>query len=108
LTSINIIIPDESAFQCQEPADPAEEVKSIPKTSEGSKGIEELRVKLRDLEIASRVKDHFIEQKDREAFDEERQRYVSQLMAHSRKVGELETQLLQLGAPVSKKGLPEG
>lgn len=29
-------------------------------------------------------------------------------MAHSRKVGELENQLLQLGAPVVKKELPEG
>jgi hypothetical protein len=90
--------------------EPVEEVKSIPKASERPEGIEELRGKLRDLEITNRVKDHFIErlEKDRAAFDEERQRYVSQLMAHSRKVGELENQLLQLGAPVLKKGLPEG
>jgi hypothetical protein len=89
---------------------PLQEVKSIPKGSEGSEGIEELRGKLRDLEITNRVKDHFIErlEKDRDVFDEERQRYVSQLMAHSRKVGELEAQLLQLGGPISTKGLPQG
>ena len=59
--------------------EPVEEVKSIRKTSEGSEGIEELRGKLRDLEITNRVKDHFIErlEKDREAFGETRQRYVA-------------------------------
>ena len=69
-----------------------------------------MRWKLRDLEINNRVKDQVIErlEKDREAFNEERQRYVAQLIGQSRKVGELESQLLQLGAPVLKKEFPRG
>ena len=89
---------------------PLEEAKPIRKTSQASGEIKELEGQLRDREIASHVKDQVVKnfEKDREAFNEERQHYVSQLMAHSRKVGELEAQLLQLGAPGLKKELPEG
>ena len=56
---------------------------------------------LRDLQITNRAKDMFIEQlqKERETFSAERQGYVEKLMNFNRRVGELETQLLQLAKP---------
>jgi TraM recognition site of TraD and TraG len=50
----------------------------------------------------------YIEQlkNERGLFDEERQRYVEKLMSFGRKLGELETQVLQLGVPPSS--LPNG
>ena len=97
------------ATQASTVKEPVEKAKSIPKVSEATEETEKLREQVRDLEILGRVKNQVIKtfDKDREAFDQERQRYVSQLMAHSRKVGELETHLLQLGAPVVKKELPQ-
>ena len=67
------------------------------------------RLKLRDLEITNRAKDYFIEElkKERNSFNEDRERYVGQLMSFSRYVGELETELLQLGgAPRGDLNLP--
>ena len=63
--------------------------------------IRELEKEVLDLKITNRGKDYFIEQiqKERETFAEERREYVAELMAFNRKVGELETKLLQLGAP---------
>jgi hypothetical protein len=89
--------------------EPEAKAKSFPKASEATEETEKLREQVRDLEILGRVKDQVIKtfEKDRDAFNEERQRYISQLMAHSRKVGELETRLLQLGAPVAKEELPQ-
>jgi hypothetical protein len=51
-----------------------------------------------DLKIANRGKDYFIEQlqKERESFAYERKEYVEKLMTFNRKLGELETQLLQV------------
>ena len=51
-----------------------------------------------DLKITNKGKDFFIEQlqKERESFAQERQGYVEKLMSFNRKVGELETSLLQL------------
>jgi len=50
------------------------------------------------------VKEQHIAQleKEREDFGKERYGYVQELMNYSRKVGELETKLLQLGAPAPK------
>jgi hypothetical protein len=46
---------------------------------------------------------------DREHFNTERQGYVSKLIAFSRSVGELTTQVLQLGGkPQSGEALPKG
>lgn len=63
--------------------------------------LHELELKNRDLEIATRAKDMFIErlEKDREAFTEERQKLIDQLVLSSRQIGELETKLLQIEAP---------
>ena len=47
-----------------------------------------------DLRITNRGKDYFIEQLQRE-----RQHHVEQLVSASRRVGELETKLMQLGPP---------
>jgi predicted RNase H-like nuclease (RuvC/YqgF family) len=98
------------ANQSSQKEEPVEERKSSRKVSEGSEEIEELQGKVRNLEIANRVKDQVIEkyEKDLEGFDKERQGYVSKLMAQSRQMGILETQLLQLDAPVVKKTLPQG
>ena len=61
----------------------------------------ELEKEVFDLKITNRAKDFFIAQfqKERETFAEERREYVERLMTFNRKVGELETKLLQLGAP---------
>lgn len=61
----------------------------------------ELQKELMDLKIANRGKDYFIEQlkSERESFSEERKDYVEKLMTFNRKVGELETRLLQIEAP---------
>lgn len=65
-----------------------------------------LQHELMDLRITNRAKDYIIDQlqKDREAFAAERKEYVEKLMTFNRKVGELETQLLQLRAPVDSSG----
>lgn len=60
-----------------------------------------LQQEIMDLKITNRGKDYFIEQlqKEREGFDEERQRYIEDLMRFNRRVGELETKLNQIEAP---------
>jgi hypothetical protein len=68
--------------------------------------IKALKLELMDLKITNRGKDYFIEQlqKEREAFANERQGYVENLMSFHRKVGELETRLLQLRGPGDRDG----
>jgi len=65
------------------------------------KGLEQ---EILDLKITNRGKDYFIDQlqTERESFAEERRGYVEKLMDFNRKVGELETRLLQLEAPLRK------
>lgn len=55
--------------------------------------------KITDLEITNRVKEQFVEllQQERERMSREREGYVRELMAKSHRIGELETQVLQLG-----------
>lgn len=62
---------------------------------------DELRAKLRDLEIATRVKDAVIKklEGDLQNADTERKGYIQQLIDKSHRIGSLETQLLQLDAP---------
>lgn len=57
-----------------------------------------LKAKLYDLEIASRAKDMFINQlkEEREQFAKERKEFVVQLVSASRRLGEIETRLLQI------------
>jgi hypothetical protein len=66
--------------------------------------MQELEKEVLDLKITNRGKDYFIEQlqNERETFGKERQEYVEKLMSFNRKVGELETRLLQLEAPASE------
>ena len=86
------------------------EARSIPNNSEkpektpkpasetAETTIRELEKEVTDLKITNRGKDYFIEQlqKEREAFAQERKGYVEELMTSHRKLGELETKLLQL------------
>ena len=70
--------------------------------SESSAQIVELERQNRDLEIATRAKDYYLER-----LEKERGKYVEQLVDMSRYVGELETQLLGLGgAPRGDRALP--
>jgi hypothetical protein len=81
-------------------SEPAEKPRAS--RSEGNNEIvAELQKEIMDLKIANRGKDYFIEQlqKERDAFATERNNYVEKLMTFNRKVGELETRLLQLEAP---------
>ena len=61
----------------------------------------EVERELRDLRITNHAKDLFIDQlkQEREFFAKERQGYVEQLMSFNRKLGELETKLLQIAPP---------
>jgi len=60
-----------------------------------------LEAEVLDLKITNRGKDFFIDQlkQEREGFGVERQEYVTQLMSFNRRVGELETKLLQIESP---------
>jgi hypothetical protein len=64
----------------------------------GHRELDELRKENFDLKITNRAKDQFIDllQKERSEFSSERERYVQQLVAASRHLGELEQRLLQL------------
>jgi hypothetical protein len=100
----------------------SEPVESIPKASEVAdsesesqpteniKRVRELERENMDLRIANRGKDYFIEElrKERQAFGTERQGYVEQLMNFNRKVGELESKLLQLGAGQNQEVQTDG
>ncbi|MGK0188599.1 MAG: hypothetical protein ACI9R3_004410 [Verrucomicrobiales bacterium] len=63
-----------------------------PSMSDGK--ARKLQMKIRDLEITNAAKDHVIDR-----YETERDKFVDQLMASSRQVGELEQKLLQLEAP---------
>ena len=89
-----------------------EQGKDVPKTSETNSEslnnqpngdrdrMKDLEREVMDLKITNKAKDFFIEemQKDRERFTIERGQYVERLIQTNRKVGELETKLLQLNA----------
>lgn len=95
---------------------PFEQVGSVPSASERddrptrsseptNNEIKSLEHEIRDLQITNRAKDMFIErlEKERESFAIERHEYVEKLMSFNRRVGELETQLLQLAEPTPNK-----
>ena len=72
--------------------------------AESSDRVKELERQNRDLEIATRAKDFYLER-----LEKERGQYVEQLVGMSRYVGELETQVHQLGgAPRGDHTLPQG
>jgi len=60
-----------------------------------------LRQQLANLQVTNQIKELIVEQlqKDREHFDQERHRYIEDLMNANRKVGELETKLQQAEEP---------
>ncbi len=66
--------------------------------------VRELERQNRDLEIATRAKDYYLER-----LEKERTQFVEKLVGISRYVGELETQVFQLGgAPRGNNSLPNG
>jgi len=109
--SVTLAIREEQAKASKSTTTAAPE--AVPKASESSTAgsspemtadaadVKALKQELMDLKITNRGKDYFIEQlqKEREAFGIEREGYVEKLMNFNRKVGELETKLLQLRPP---------
>lgn len=72
-------------------------------SSESESGrVRTLEHEVMDLKIVNRGKDYFIDQ-----LKTEREGLLGQLISASHKVGELETRLLQLGAPASAIGKPD-
>ncbi len=111
--SVDLAIKEEQAKQAatgntpginMTPETKTQRSETIPPSSENSETSKELERKVRDLEITSRAKDFYIER-----LEADRTKTVEQLVGMSRYVGELETQLLQLGgAPRSDHSLPKG
>ena len=93
----------------------AESVGTIPKPAEKRSAdrspvseddreeFEELKREVMNLTITDRVKEQVIKQyeKERSQFAQERKEYIEQLLTYNRRIGELETQVLQLAAPGS-------
>jgi predicted RNase H-like nuclease (RuvC/YqgF family) len=77
------------------------EDRTEPESEVDAGRVKDLEREVMDLKITNRGKDYFIEQlqKERDGFDREREGYVEKLMTFNRKVGELETKLLQLASP---------
>lgn len=74
----------------------------LRRDAESSDRVKELERQNRDLEIATRAKDYYLER-----LEKERGQYVEQLVGMSRYVGELESHVLQLGgAPRGDRTLP--
>ena len=102
--SVNRAVEEERAKQPATGSPPPAE-KEVPhdaetppkREAESSDRVKELERQNRDLEIATRAKDFYLER-----LEKERGQYVEQLVGMSRYVGELETQVLQLG------GAPQG
>ena len=102
--SVELAIAEEKA-RAAKINESSEPVGSVPKGSESPKGgtepdddqIKELERENLDLKIANRGKDMFIEQ-----LQKERTGFFDQLLIVSRKVGELETKLLQIESPDAK------
>lgn len=110
--SVELAIAEEKAKAAKTNSPASEPVGTVPKafatseatarTSEPNDAeIKSMEHEIRDLQITNKAKDLFIDQlqKERETFATERQGYVEKLMSFNRRVGELETQLLQLAEP---------
>jgi len=67
--------------------------------------IKDIENELNDLKITNKAKDYFIDrlqeqaEKERQSYIEERTLFIEQLTLSSKKIGELETKLLQIEAP---------
>jgi len=113
--SVELAIAEEQA-KAAKVNTPSEPVGSVPndsarvgrdtKQTESDPGrVEELEKEVMDLKITNRAKDYFIDQmkEERQAFVQERKEFVAQLVSVNRRVGELETQLLQLAEPETNR-----
>ena len=110
--SVDLAIKEEQAKQAAAgipptanavPESAARRSETPPLSSEDGATVKELERKMRDLEIATRAKDYYIDR-----LETDRTKTVEQLVGMSRYVGELETQLLQLGgAPRGDHSLPQ-
>ncbi len=116
--SVDLAIAEEQAKAAQHGSTPESSgtfpnsAETIPNTSEPNSDdsdTAELKREVLDLKIANRAKDMFIDQlkAERTAFAEERRDYVEKLMTFNRKVGELETRLLQLEGPEDRGSLEQ-
>lgn len=106
--SVTRAIEEERAKQPAPESGPVSE-RTVPNASETSRrpsapdDASELERKNRDLEITTRAKDYYIER-----LQKEREQFHNQLVGMSRYVGELESQVLQLGgAPRGDRSLPQ-
>jgi hypothetical protein len=86
------------------PSDEHQEKVSEGKTKELQEKVSHLEKELMDEKILNKAKDYFIDQlkEDRQHFADERKDLITQLADNSRRIGELETKLLQLEAPKDK------
>jgi hypothetical protein len=108
--SVNRAVEEERAKQTaagnlppEEPEVPHHSEAPPRRGAESSDRVKELERQNRDLEIATRAKDYYLER-----LEKERGQYVEQLVGMSRYVGELETQLFQLGgSPRGDRALPQ-
>lgn len=110
--SVELAIKEEQA-KTTRGADPTESSGTIPNAAErrpadrspasedAKEEIEELKREVMNLTITDRVKEQVIKhyEKDRSQFAQERKEYIEKLMTFNRRIGELETQVLQLAAP---------
>jgi hypothetical protein len=106
--SVELAIAEEKAKAAKnnEPAEPFGKVpnpaeRAEPPHQETSESweIKELENEIRDLQITNKAKDIVIDQMQKERIG-----FIDQLMATSRKMGELETKLLQLESPNQRTG----
>ena len=91
-----------------EPRSRNENSRSESRTETDIQEVADLRRKVMDLEITNRVKEQLLTRLNDELInkDEERRTYIERLISESRRIGELESRLLQLGAP-STPSLPK-
>ena len=91
-----------------EPRHRNENSRSESRTETDIQEVADLRRKVMDLEITNRVKEQLLTRMNDELIhkDEERRTYIERLISDSHRIGELESKLLQLGAP-STPSLPK-
>lgn len=94
--------PAGGAAPVSEPEIPNRSESSSRRNADDSERVKELERQNRDLEITTRAKDYYLER-----LEKERGQFHEQLVGMSRYIGELETQVLQLGgAPRGDISLP--
>lgn len=114
--SVHLAIKEEQAkaansapgAQAETPQSKAAEARATASETHSDPGeVTDLRRKVMDLEITNRVKEELLRraQTQLDQADEERRAYIERLIANSRKIGELETNLLQLGTGNTRPAL---